>query len=188
VHRDVKPENLFVTSIGGEHDVVKVLDFGIAKSLAEASGLTSDGALVGTPRFMALEQAIGEPVTPRTDVYALGAVLYFALVGAPPIDEPTVFAVIAAHAAETILPPSARDPSVPASLDAIVMRCLAGKPEARFADAGELARALEATGLPAAWRPERAEALRASDAGPPSVSRARLRAELADAPTKVQRG
>ncbi|UJR85713.1 serine/threonine-protein kinase [Sandaracinus amylolyticus] len=153
VHRDVKPENLFVTSQGGEHDVVKVLDFGIAKSLAADGSLTADGALVGTPRFMSLEQALGEPVDARADVYALGAVLYFAIAGAAPIEEPTIFAVVAAHAADTILPLSSRRADVPIALETLVMRCLAGDRAARFADAGELARALAETGLASRHRP-----------------------------------
>jgi serine/threonine-protein kinase len=155
VHRDIKPENLFVADVGAQTDVLKVLDFGVAKSLAADAGLTADGALVGSPRYMALEQALGEKVDARTDVYALGGALHFALTGAHPIAEPTVFAVVAAHAAGLLVAPSAIVASVPTSLDTIVLRCLDKDPAARFADAGELARALEATGLPDRHRPRR---------------------------------
>jgi serine/threonine protein kinase len=156
VHRDIKPENLFVSDVGEQTDVIKVLDFGIAKTLSADATLTADGMLVGSPRYMALEQALGEQVDARADVYALGGALYFALTGAPPVSEASVFAVVAAHAADLILPPSQRTPHVPPELDAIVMRCLHRDRDARFADAGELARALDATGLPDRHRPERA--------------------------------
>jgi hypothetical protein len=155
VHRDIKPENLFVCDVGAQTDVVKVLDFGIAKSLSSDAGLTADGMLVGSPRYMALEQALGERVDARADVYALGGVLYFALTGAAPVADSSVFAVVAAHAADLIVPPSHLVPGVPAELDAIVMRCLHRDRDARFADAGELARALDATGLPDRHRPRR---------------------------------
>ncbi|GAB4204585.1 MAG: hypothetical protein OHK0013_19630 [Sandaracinaceae bacterium] len=155
VHRDVKPENLFVADVGEQTDVLKILDFGVAKSLAADAGLTADGVLVGSPRYMALEQALGEPVDARTDVYALGGTLHFALTGAHPVAEPTIFAVVAAHAAGLLVAPSAIVPGVPASLDAIVLRCLDKDLAARFADAGELADALDATGLPARHRPRR---------------------------------
>jgi serine/threonine-protein kinase len=168
VHRDVKPENLFVADVGAQTDVMKVLDFGIAKSLAADAGLTADGALVGSPRYMALEQALGEKVDVRADVYALGGALHFALTGAAPVAEPTIFAVVAAHAADLLVPPSALVSTVPAALDAIVLRCLHRDPAERFADAGALADALGATGLPDAHRPHRD---RADDAAPGGVDR-----------------
>lgn len=154
VHRDIKPENLFVADVATQTDVLKVLDFGIAKSLA-TSGLTADGVLVGSPRYMSLEQAMGERVDVRADVYALGAVLHFALTARPPVDEPTVFAVVAAHAAGLFVPPSAIVPSTPRALDAIVLRCLHGDPGERFADAAALVSALDETGLPDRHRPRR---------------------------------
>jgi len=155
----VKPENLFVAREGGEHDVVKVLDFGIAKTLLGDGSLTAEGALLGTPRFMAPEQAVGETVDPRTDVYALGAVLYFALAGRAPVEDPSVFAVLAAHAAGTIVPLELVRPEVPSELVAIVTRCLSTDREARFATAGALADALDATGLPGAHVPSESAAI-----------------------------
>ncbi len=159
VHRDVKPENLFVASEGGEHDVVKLLDFGIAKTLLGDGSLTAEGALLGTPRYMAPEQAVGESVDPRTDVYALGAVLYFALAGRAPVEDPSVFAVLAAHAAGTIVPLDRVRADVPPDLLAVVTRCLSTDREARFATAGALADALEATGLPARHVPSESAAI-----------------------------
>jgi len=83
VHRDVKPSNLFLCEFTGETDFVKVLDFGIAKSLSNGPGLTRDGAILGTPSYMAPEQVAGEEVTPATDLYALGLVMAEALAGRP---------------------------------------------------------------------------------------------------------
>jgi serine/threonine-protein kinase len=153
VHRDVKPENLFVASVAGERDVMKVLDFGIARVLSEDQRLTGDGALIGTPAYMSLEQALGEPIDVRTDVYALGAVLYFALAGVPAIDEPSVFGVLAAHAGGSLLPLSVRRPDLPTSLCLVVDRAMHADKEQRYPDAGALADALDATGLPDAHRP-----------------------------------
>lgn len=155
VHRDVKPENLFVASIAGERDVMKVLDFGIARVLSEDQRLTGDGALIGTPAYMSLEQALGEAVDVRTDVYALGAVLYYALSGVPPIEEPSVFGVLAAHASGSLIPLSVRCPALPPALCLVVERAMHPEKEQRYPDAAALADALDATGLPDAHHPQR---------------------------------
>ena len=97
VHRDVKPDNLFVTTLGGEPDVIKVLDFGIVRMAEDDAGLTSTGFVAGTPAYMAPEVATGDPATPAADVYALGATLYFALTGAPPFDGPDAASVLRQH-------------------------------------------------------------------------------------------
>src|SRR5439155_15343068 len=88
VHRDVKPENLFVTEIAGEYDFVKVLDFGIAqlKDSGVDAKLTATGAVVGTPAWLPPEAIRGTAIDARADVYALGAVLYFLLAGRPPFE------------------------------------------------------------------------------------------------------
>ncbi len=182
VHRDVKPENLFVASIAGERDVMKVLDFGIARVLAEDQRLTGDGALIGTPAYMSLEQALGEPVDVRTDVYALGAVLYYALAGVPPIEEPTVFAVLAAHASGSLIPLSVRCPELPPALVLVVERAMHADKEQRYADAAALADALDATGLPDAHRPELSPDESAFSSEPYAIVPASL-----DAETHVQR-
>jgi serine/threonine-protein kinase len=144
VHRDVKPENLVVIRMAGEVDFVKVLDFGIARLLSEPDhqGLTGE-QIAGTPMFMAPEQALGHPVDARSDVYALGAVLYFLLTATPPFFAKNNVAVMRAHIDEPPLPPSRRlGKELPAELDALVLRCLAKNPEARFRDGEELAGAL----------------------------------------------
>jgi serine/threonine-protein kinase len=144
VHRDVKPENLFVATLGGEGDVLKVLDFGIAKSLAGDTSLTAHGALVGTPRYMSLEQALGEPVDARTDVHALGVVGYFMLTGRAPIDADGIVEVVWKLKYGDVPPLLTLRPDVPAAIAAVLMRCLSSDPDARYADARALADALEA--------------------------------------------
>ncbi len=156
VHRDLKPENLFVTSLGGEGDFVKVIDFGIAKDQGDAAGqgLTDDGKLLGTPLYMAPEQGEGKAVDARSDVYALGAALYFALTGVPPFTAASAVAILSAHLHTPLVPPSARtDREVPADVERIVERCLAKAPADRYTDAGGLAEALSACSVAGLWRP-----------------------------------
>ena len=132
VHRDVKPANVMVAGAGG----VKVLDFGIARSLAAATP-TDTRVPFGTPEYLAPEQIRGEAVDGRSDVYALGCVLYEMLAGRPPFTGDPV-AVVYRHLEEEPAPPSALNPSVPTTVDAVVMRCLAKDPSQRYRSAGEL--------------------------------------------------
>jgi serine/threonine-protein kinase len=146
VHRDIKPENIFVTQAGGEADFVKVLDFGIAKLSHEAanSTLTRTGAIFGTPTYMSPEAAKGQPMDPRSDVYGMGAVLYCMLAGHPPFQSSNATELLLAHAQTPPRPlRDLDDLEVPAEVDTLVLRCLAKKPDDRFADAGQLARAIE---------------------------------------------
>ena len=146
VHRDVKPENLLVTTAGGEPDFVKVLDFGIA-SVAMAEGdakLTRTGAVMGTLAWLAPEAIRGDAIDARADVYALGAILYLMLAGRPPFEHETAVAVMSAHLHERPAPPSSkRGGPLPHELEAIVLRCLEKDPEARYPTAEALAEALE---------------------------------------------
>jgi eukaryotic-like serine/threonine-protein kinase len=145
VHRDVKPENLFLTRGPEGRDLLKLLDFGIAK-LSEPEGeatLTQAGWIGGTPAYMAPETCAGMDAGPRSDLYSLGASLYFLLTGSPPFTADNAQAVIAAHLREAPTPPSAKRPGLSPDVERIVLRCLAKRPEERFASAAELRAALQ---------------------------------------------
>ncbi len=147
VHRDLKPANVFLVRHGDEDDFVKVLDFGLVKELTDnpADDLTQTGLFMGSPKYMAPEQIRGEEVDGRTDVYALGVLLFEMLTGRVPFDRPNSVNVLMAHVHDAppsfaeIAPEHALDPE----LEAVVMRCLAKDPQERFASMGELLIALK---------------------------------------------
>ncbi|HEY5959806.1 MAG TPA: serine/threonine-protein kinase, partial [Polyangiaceae bacterium] len=138
VHRDIKPENILVTHAGDEPDFVKVLDFGIAKVCGEARGntLTQTGAVLGTPAYISPEAAQGKATSARSDVYGVGAILYYMLAGRPPFVAASPAEVLVAHITRPVPP---MDDGVPADVTALVMRCLAKDPMERFCDASALA-------------------------------------------------
>jgi serine/threonine-protein kinase len=141
VHRDVKPENIFVTRAGDEPDFVKVLDFGIAKVRGEARGstLTQTGAVFGTPAYISPEAAQGKVTSSRSDVYGVGAVLYFMLAGRPPFVAASPAEVLLAHITQPAPTLDSLNVKVPAPVSALVMRCLEKDPEKRYGDASALA-------------------------------------------------
>jgi serine/threonine-protein kinase len=147
VHRDIKPANIHLGRVGMRHDFVKVLDFGLVKSLGGASGqdslATAAGLTPGTPAYMAPEMASGETVDGRADIYALGCVAYYLLTGQLVFQASNAFQVIAKHLQEAPVPPSQRtELAVPPALDRVILACLAKKPEDRPGTATELERRL----------------------------------------------
>ena len=138
VHRDVKPANIILTSDG----VVKLLDFGIAK--LAAAGVTQTVGIIGTLAYMSPEQAFGESVDARTDIWSLGAVLHEMLTGSRPFRGPGEQAILYSILAAELEPVTATRTDVPAGTDELLRRALAKKPNDRFADAAELLAALEA--------------------------------------------
>ena len=139
VHRDVKPDNILFDEDGNAF----LTDFGIATAQFHAR-LTASGRAMGTPHYMAPEQAMGRTLDGRADLYALGILMYECLVGFPPFDAADAFAVGYKQVHEAAVPISEVNSSVPASLGAIVMRCLMKSPDARYQRGAELAAALEA--------------------------------------------
>jgi serine/threonine-protein kinase len=146
VHRDVKPDNLFIIQRGGQPDFVKVLDFGVAKILtSEGTHGTLDGTIIGTPTYMAPEQAAGLPVDVQADIYAVGNLLYEMLAGHPPFLAPN-FGQLVVQIITKAPPPLpetlASGQPLPAALGELVLRCLAKEPEQRPRSLAEVTTAL----------------------------------------------
>ncbi|MBG0716641.1 Stk1 family PASTA domain-containing Ser/Thr kinase [Microbacterium sp. 2C] len=142
VHRDIKPGNVMVTSAGQ----VKVMDFGIARAVSDSSSTVAETtAILGTAAYFSPEQAKGEPVDSRADVYSAGVVLYELLTGRPPFRGESPVAVAYQHVSETPLAPSELVETVPRSLDAVALRALAKDPFQRYQDAASFRAALDAT-------------------------------------------
>lgn len=138
VHRDLKPENVMLDREG----TVRLLDFGIAR-LAAGSGVTQTGAVMGTPAYMAPEQAEGTNIDHRVDIYALGLILYEMFTGTPTFRAPTPLAVVMKHLQEQPTPPREFKPTLPGHIEQTILRCLAKKPAERFQTVPEVMAALE---------------------------------------------
>jgi serine/threonine protein kinase len=159
IHRDLKPANVLLSAacgLAGQPEqgpakpqaaeqalagaVPKVADFGLARQLESPSGQTRTGAILGTPSYMAPEQAQGrKDVGPAADVYGLGAILYECLTGRPPFRADTVLHTLALVVAEEPVPPRRQQPSVPRDLETICLKCLEKRPQRRYASAADLA-------------------------------------------------
>jgi serine/threonine-protein kinase len=143
VHRDLKPENLMVTR-GGR---LKVLDFGIAKLVPEGApvtGLTQSGMVLGTPAYMAPEQILGERVDSRTDIYAMGVILFEGATGHKPFFGKTLYELFDRQLSSPPPPPGTLRPDLPPGFEAVILQALAKRPDHRFQSARAMAGALQA--------------------------------------------
>ncbi|MCG8421769.1 MAG: protein kinase [Proteobacteria bacterium] len=167
IHRDLKPENIMLVSRGGDRDFVKVLDFGLAKLMSGPAGmytnaisvspLTAKGTVFGTPEYMSPEQASDAELTPATDIYSLGVVLYQMLTGEVPFSGDNFMRVLARHIQEPPISPADCRPdlAISAELSTLVVQCMAKQPDARPVSARVLAQRLAGleTALTAQFRP-----------------------------------
>jgi serine/threonine protein kinase len=139
IHRDIKPSNLILASNG----VLKIIDFGLAKSLWDNTSLTATGMVVGTPRYISPEQGMGRNVDHRADIYSLGATFYELLTRQTPFDGETPLAIMMKHISSPLVPPYFINPRTPADMSDIIMRMMAKDPSARYQDYEPLIRDLE---------------------------------------------
>jgi hypothetical protein len=187
IHRDLKPDNLFLIADPNRpgRERVKVLDFGIAKLSGEVDpGVvrTQTGAFLGTPTYMSPEQCRGGSVDARSDVYALGIIVYEMLCGQPPFVSPGFGEVMSMHLTAAPAPPRLHNADIPEALEALILRAIAKEPERRFASMAELQEAL--LGLPEA-RPGVGVLGTAIRVEPPKLESARVEATRVEA-TRVE--
>lgn len=142
VHRDLKPENIWISQYDGESDFAKVMDFGIARVPTEDVSMTRTGVMIGTPKYMAPEQALAKDVGPGTDLYALGVILFEMLTGEPPFQGDSAMALALAHIKEPV--PELRLPGIPEQLEGawrgLINALMIKNPNARVQDAAQVAR------------------------------------------------
>ena len=148
IHRDIKPQNIMLAWAGsgnsgstGERPLVKLTDFGIVRVLEEG-GLTNSGIVLGTADYLSPEQARGETLTASSDLYSLGVVMFEMLAGRPPFVGPTAVSIAMQHASSNPPPLRQFNPSVPPTVEQIVMRTLQKEPEERFQSAAEMQQVL----------------------------------------------
>lgn len=159
IHRDLKPANIFIVQPKNAPPVVKVLDFGIAKLAAdtvddsEQNALTQTGVMIGTPRYMSPEQCDGAHLTPASDVYSLGIILYEMLTGKPPFSGPSPLAVALQHSSKPPQPPTELVAHIPLELERVVLQALEKNPLNRPPDAGAFRRELHAAATRAGVAP-----------------------------------
>ena len=150
IHRDVKPDNIFLITVDGDPDYVKVLDFGIAKAVhgEEDVNLTAEGRIIGTPRYMSPEQILAQPVDHRSDLYSLGCIIFEMMCGSPPFEHQSTAALMMSHAQQA--PPTFAErlgpgysQQLPPGIEHVVRRTMAKNPNARPRTTDELRAELE---------------------------------------------
>jgi serine/threonine-protein kinase len=157
IHRDIKPANIYLCAVGLKVDFVKILDFGLVRDLSSDVRLTNEGAVSGTPAYLAPEAATKNQFDARGDIYALGCVAYQMLTGQLVFEGMTSAAVIAAHIRDTPVAPSQRSElPIPPELDAVVLACLAKNPADRPQTAEELQERLNDVAMSSPWNQKRA--------------------------------
>ncbi|HIM30527.1 MAG TPA: serine/threonine protein kinase [Planctomycetes bacterium] len=145
IHRDVKPANIFMTVQGGKWDVVKLLDFGLVKPIVDATSLTLNGMVTGSPFYLSPEPATGKRLADqRSDIYSLGAVMYFLLTNRPPFCDEQTLQLLLAHVHRQPTAISEFNNDVSMELEATVLKCLAKHVDDRFSSAADLVEALHA--------------------------------------------
>ncbi|MDB4962367.1 MAG: serine/threonine protein kinase with repeat [Myxococcales bacterium] len=181
VHRDLRPRNVYLTQRRGKANFVKLLDFGLAKLVETdtAAPSTSLGMTFGDPRYMSPEQARGDRIDRRADIYQLGCVAYEMLTGGPPFTGSRVFDILSKQVTETPTPLPTRRPGVPLWMEAAVAKMLAKDPENRFATTSRMVEALR-RGLETGEVMEDSIARRRESVPPPSVSRVMQRMGISD--------
>jgi eukaryotic-like serine/threonine-protein kinase len=167
VHRDIKPANVMLNEAGQ----VKVMDFGIARALTGSSTMTQTATVIGTAYYLSPEQARGEHVDARSDIYSTGCLLYELLTGAPPFTGDSAVAVAYQHVREEPIPPSTIEPDVPPDIDAIVLVAMSKNPANRYSSAAEMRADLERSmaGVPVLATPVRRDEPTAVTALPPTA-------------------
>jgi eukaryotic-like serine/threonine-protein kinase len=152
IHRDMKPENVFLVQKEGRPDFVKVLDFGIAKVVSaddnDGPRLTQTGMIFGTPEYMSPEQAQGHPPDHRVDVYAVGCIMYHVLTGAVPFTADSFMGILTKHLLEPVVPPRKRRPDlgIPADVEAVCLRAMEKDRDKRWPDMDAFYQALGGAG------------------------------------------
>src|SRR5581483_11851490 len=156
LHRDIKPSNILLTKEG---DPI-LADFGLAKILERPSNLTDVGTILGSPEYMSPEQALGQELDERSDVYSFAVLLYEMFTGSPPFEGETPTRTILAHASENPPSPRAKNPNLSEQVELVLLKALSKDPADRYARAGELVHALKIASItlasgprPISWPP-----------------------------------
>jgi len=159
IHRDLKPANIFAAKRGGVYDVTKLFDFGLVLQRNESNNFHDPHAetpFAGSPLYMSPEQAAGQKLDGRTDIYSLGGVGYFLLTGRPPFERKSTWRLMLAHAKDELLPPSHWNSEIPKDLESVLLRCLSKDSEQRFNTPSEMAQSLAGCHDAGRWRYENA--------------------------------